>query len=537
MNNYYTLIYLIREWNNSLSGSTFAEALSVRRDTLDIYFNAGNSPVRMTFCSDPKKTALFTDRYQQPKRNNAASFFHGLAGKTLCEITLAERDRYITFHFSDAMTLVFLLYSNGANVFLTTDELVSETFKKNDSYTGKHLPAPQPVTSKPGDPFPDSLQQAALFAWVTREHPLLPRPVLRWLLHQLRARNLSSAHIQQLLNGLPGALSKQAFPHVDPAYGFSIIQPEILGSSNVRSFSSVNDAVAYTFYQAVRASDYVSVKQTIQSKLQQFYNRLSRSVEELENLDKGLERAAILERNAHLLMANPGISTEAGVVEVADYFDEGTPRRIEVSASSDAVRNAERFYQRARSARKSHATAATRMEQIIRRRNLTQTLLQELDAIRFSRDLDKWMSRQEDSMRMLGIQGAGDDPEVLPYKRFYIDSFEIRVGKSAQHNDALLRISHKEDIWLHARGVAGSHVIIPMQRSASMPARAVLESAAEIAAFFSKGKGSSLLPVIFTKKKFVRKPKGAAPGAVRVDKEEVLLVEPQISARVTSEIS
>jgi predicted ribosome quality control (RQC) complex YloA/Tae2 family protein len=66
-----------------------------------------------------------------------------------------------------------------------------------------------------------------------------------------------------------------------------------------------------------------------------------------------------------------------------------------------------------------------------------------------------------------------------------------------------------------------------MNKNLQLPPPEVMDYAAGLAAFFSKAKGSSLVPVIFTRKKFVRKSKGMAPGAVLVDKEDVLLVPPQ----------
>ena len=80
---------------------------------------------------------------------------------------------------------------------------------------------------------------------------------------------------------------------------------------------------------------------------------------------------------------------------------------------------------------------------------------------------------------------------------------------------------------MHARGVPGSHLVIRMKNNKNMPDAQLIEEAASFAAFHSKAKGSKLVPVIFTKRKYVRKPKGAAPGAVLVQKEEVVIVEPK----------
>ena len=102
----------------------------------------------------------------------------------------------------------------------------------------------------------------------------------------------------------------------------------------------------------------------------------------------------------------------------------------------------------------------------------------------------------------------------------------ILVGKNSKNNDLLtLKHAAKNDIWLHARGMAGSHVVIKTKAGQTLP-NSVLEYAASLAAHFSKGKTDSLCPVIYTEKKYVRKIKGAPTGQVVVDKENTILVEP-----------
>ena len=104
--------------------------------------------------------------------------------------------------------------------------------------------------------------------------------------------------------------------------------------------------------------------------------------------------------------------------------------------------------------------------------------------------------------------------------------FDIWIGKNAKNNDLLTqKYAHKDDLWLHAKDVTGSHVIIKQQPGKNFP-EPVIEKAAQLAAYFSKMRTDSLCAVIYTPKKYVRKPKGLPEGAVIVDKEKVLLVEP-----------
>ena len=104
--------------------------------------------------------------------------------------------------------------------------------------------------------------------------------------------------------------------------------------------------------------------------------------------------------------------------------------------------------------------------------------------------------------------------------------FKIWIGKNAQHNDTLtLKHTFKDDLWLHAKDVAGSHVVIKYQSGKPFP-KEVIERAAQLAAYHSKRKTDTLCPVAYTSKKFVRKRKGDPAGAVVVEREDVILVEP-----------
>ena len=115
----------------------------------------------------------------------------------------------------------------------------------------------------------------------------------------------------------------------------------------------------------------------------------------------------------------------------------------------------------------------------------------------------------------------------LPYREVEFNGYKIWIGKNAQSNDTLtLKYGYKEDLWLHAKDVSGSHVLIKHQSGKVFP-KDVIERAAQLAAYYSKRKNESLCPVAMTSRKYVRKRKGDPPGAVVVEREEVIMVEPK----------
>jgi hypothetical protein len=103
---------------------------------------------------------------------------------------------------------------------------------------------------------------------------------------------------------------------------------------------------------------------------------------------------------------------------------------------------------------------------------------------------------------------------------------EIRVGRGAKANDALtFKESSPDDVWLHARDAAGAHVVLRWQKEENPPARA-LEEAAALAAWHSKSRGSALVPVDWTRRKYVRRARGGAPRSVIVQRARTVMVRP-----------
>ena len=105
------------------------------------------------------------------------------------------------------------------------------------------------------------------------------------------------------------------------------------------------------------------------------------------------------------------------------------------------------------------------------------------------------------------------------------DGFHIYVGKNNTQNDELtLRFAKPLDIWFHTKDIAGSHVIV-VADGKEIP-NSTLNEAANLAAFYSKASNSSLVPVDYTPKKFVKKPNGAKPGMVIYETNKTAYITP-----------
>ena len=112
-----------------------------------------------------------------------------------------------------------------------------------------------------------------------------------------------------------------------------------------------------------------------------------------------------------------------------------------------------------------------------------------------------------------------------PHNYISSDGVSIYVGRNNRQNDYLtMKIAKKDDMWLHAKGIPGSHVIIKTDGKVIPPN--TLEEAAKLAAWYSKSRNSSNVEVDYTSRKNVKKPGNSKPGFVYYDGQQTLIVTP-----------
>lgn len=136
-----------------------------------------------------------------------------------------------------------------------------------------------------------------------------------------------------------------------------------------------------------------------------------------------------------------------------------------------------------------------------------------------------------EDLAQIKVELTGTEPKKQAKEHFQLaefissDGFNILAGKNNRQNDFLLKSSSPEDIWLHARNIPGSHVIIKKSKDSQVP-ETTLHEAVYIAAQYSKARNSSNVEVVYTKRKFVKKPTGSKPGFVVYNNEKTLWVNP-----------
>ncbi len=202
---------------------------------------------------------------------------------------------------------------------------------------------------------------------------------------------------------------------------------------------------------------------------------------------------------------------------------EGQPLEVELDARLAPAENAARYYDEAR----RRGRAADQLPALIEAARDDIERWTSADAELNEGSCPDWLGKlltTETRQR----PSAGSSGTSLPYRVFRTSGgLEIRLGRSARDNDRLtFHASRPDDVWLHARSVPGSHVILRWSDPVASPPARDLHEAAQLAAVFSRSRTSSTVAVDWTRRKHVRKPRGAAPGLVVPQRVKTLFVEP-----------
>jgi predicted ribosome quality control (RQC) complex YloA/Tae2 family protein len=297
----------------------------------------------------------------------------------------------------------------------------------------------------------------------------------------------------------------------------------------VGSFHSMSEA-AEDHYRQLEAEDEFNAAA---AKLK---DQVRREISKREKLRSNLQKdlvdhgaANTHKRLGDLLLANIANAKRAGDrVTVTDYYSEGQPDlelTIDENKSlQDAAAEAFSRYGKAKRAVGEIKERLTLVEQELVALKDKQTRLDEAIASGDETVLIGFAGGKQKTVARAKAKESKSIPGTRRYRSS--DGYEVIVGRTARDNDNLtFRVARPNDLWLHAGDYPGSHVIVRNTNRRELPQRTVIE-AAQLAAKFSQASNDSKVIIHYTRRKFLSKPKGSAPGLVRMSTFKTIAVEP-----------
>lgn len=262
--------------------------------------------------------------------------------------------------------------------------------------------------------------------------------------------------------------------------------------------------------------------------MQRLSTVIKRNEKKLKKLNQTLASAQNADENrvkGEILTTYLGhVPEHAAKVTLANYYEENQPITIALSPALTPAKNAQKYFTRYQKDKNAKIYVSQQIEE-------TQAELDYLNGI--SAQIDVGEPKDIEDVRVELIQQGILRPDnkkkkrkfkISPAEQFYAsDGTSILVGKNNLQNDQLtLKKARKSDLWLHTKNIPGSHVII----EDSDPSEETIMEAAKLAAYFSKARQSSQVPVDYVKVKAIRKPNGAKPGFVIYTGQKTAYVTP-----------
>ena len=271
-----------------------------------------------------------------------------------------------------------------------------------------------------------------------------------------------------------------------------------------------------------RSSD---LRKSISIKLDRLYNKLNKQEKELiesENAEIYKIKGELI--TSYIYMIEKGMES----VEVANFYDpEYKNITISLNPNFTPSENAQKYF-------KKYNKMKTAKKEITSQIEITKEEINYLENIILSiencENLAELMDIREELSKVGYLRAKNNIKKetkltTKPHEFISSNGFKILVGKNNKQNDNLtLKIASNEDIWMHTKNIPGSHVIIKTEGK-EVPDETIFEGAM-LAAFFSKSKMSSQVPVDYTKKKNVKKPNGSKPGMVIYETNSTIYVTP-----------
>lgn len=452
----------------------------------------------------------FPGQFARAKKNSA-DLFDEIILKEFVGVRQFENERSFALHFKGDLSLIFKLHGNRSNVLLIRGDDVIKIFKNQFS---DDLALGFSSLDKQIDWSKSTFMQQQ--GDLHKTYYTLGRPVWEYLA-QIGFETATSEKRWEMFNNTLNQLKTPKYFIQEGAKPRLVLLP--LEHTKPLPSDPI-EAITTFFYE------YTS-NVALSREKQNLINSLSQKIQGCESyIEKNAKKLQEVQYDSHfklwadLLMANMhSIEKGAESVDLRDF--EQKPVTIKLKPELSVQRNAENYYRKS----KNQEIEINKLKDSIDQKYAElKVLTQHLATVEVATTIKELKKIQSQSIR----QTKTPKESSVPFHVFEFQGFQIWVGKSAASNDELTqKFAHKDDLWLHAKDVAGSHVVIKHQSGKPFP-KPVIERAAELAAYNSKRKTETLCPVIFTPKKFVRKRKGDPAGSVMVDREEVIMVTPRL---------
>lgn len=457
---------------------------------------------------------------------NSLDFFSEILPLKIEDVRIALFDRAIKF-FAGEFSLILTFRGNTSNIFLFRgDEIIDSVMSETDEVIAKTKEEMAAIKFASKVQFEKFFENENLSdAEIKKIFPFMNKQML--IRFHSSLLTLSQFFRQYLVDDLTLIENQQTF-EVELLPNFLVAETHL----RTKKYADIFEAVNYYIRKRYANLSLIQNRKRIANYFDKELTYLSDKIEKLKTrINKGSKEDEYSAMGNLILIYLHKIKTGDEFAILADPYDNDQPKKIILKKNLTPNQNAEYYFKKARSEKVELKNSADAFETTRSRYTKFLNLKNDFENITQSEELKNFIKGHKN---LLKEDSNNSQQTEFRFKEYLIDGkYKVFVGKDSKNNDELTtKFAKQNDLWFHARGVSGSHLIIRVDNSKEPIPKNIIKKAASIAAYHSKAKTSSLAAVAFTFKKYVSKKKGSPAGTVFLQKEEVVLVKPEIPTGV-----
>lgn len=291
------------------------------------------------------------------------------------------------------------------------------------------------------------------------------------------------------------------------------------------------------YYNKEANNNYVSYRNNLLKLISHILKKYSLRLESINNKLKECENKDLYKLYGELITANLykfSKDYNSDKVELENYYDNNTILTIPLDNTISIANNAKKYFKKYNKLKNALEIVTLQKKETEEELQYIESIIYELEYAKNIQEVNEIYNEIsenpifKDYIQSNNKTNTKKDANISTPREYHIDGFTVLVGKNNKQNDYLTtKLASPNDIWFHTKDIHGSHVIL--KNPSENISNYTLIKCAKLAAYYSKGRLSSNVPVDYCFVKYVKKPNGSKPGMVIYTNNKTLNVTPYIS--------
>ena len=529
LKNYFVLKELAHNICEELTGFYIREIFSQEKNKLIIFFSddkAVNGKYMEFSCESILPYLILKDKFSKAKKNTV-SLFKEIYDSRIETVDLFQDDRIIEFKLTGGFNLYFLFITGKFNFMVIKKDIIIDSFKKRNLLIDKTL---SEVLKTKQTQSKDLKEPGNVKDFLKSNFVKYGNLYFKESLHNLNLNEINP------INEDNKKLLEKEFIRITNSFEspeyilykrgsdiiFSLIMLNHLRGYDIKRHENINELL----------NDYISStykerkKKTIKdNRLNELKKKIVKTESKITSIQKQLEMSKQSEKffkYGEFILANLHKIRKGDRELTIVSEDTGESITIKLNETLTPSDNAQKYFMKYKRQKDSVKILNEKIELMKKEKSKLEKNLIDLAETQDYKTLTKLDKREKVKEKK--------DKETSMFRKFVLnDDYEVWVGKDSRSNDLLtMKYSAQNDLWFHIRGASGSHTVLKIACKKKVIDKKIIQTAASIAAYYSKARNASNVPVAYCERKHVKKKKGFKQGSVVMSREKVVFVKPML---------